>query len=88
MKAIWAFLTVIFGVATLGAAGDAIQSLKSSGAAGAHAGYSLGSGIIDGFLRVLFIGLLAFLTSACYRRAAHVSQDYTPRSDTRRPWQR
>ncbi|MER5903058.1 hypothetical protein ABT150_23615 [Streptomyces mirabilis] len=89
MKAVWTLFTLPFGVATLGAIGNAIQSLKNSGASGSRNSYSMSTGILDGFLQVLFIALLALATRACYRRAARDRQPSMPDANAdRKPWER
>ncbi|GED88762.1 hypothetical protein ACFC08_18760 [Streptomyces sp. NPDC056112] len=85
MKAVWTLLTFLFGLFTLGAVGSTIQAVQNS-PSGAHNSYSIGSGIIDGLLRVLFIAALALATRACYQRASRTSQS-APGPD-KRPWQR
>ncbi|MFE4995512.1 hypothetical protein ACFRH4_29985 [Streptomyces mirabilis] len=86
MKAIWTLLTLLFGVLTLGAIANAIQSLTGAGASGAHNSYSISTGLIDDALQLLFIALLALATRACYRRASRGNQP-RPGAD-RRPWER
>ena len=86
MKYVWALLALLFGALTVGGILNGIQSLKSVGASGAHNSYSITSGILDGALNLLIIGLFALATRGCYRRATRDSQP-GPGAD-RRPWER
>lgn len=87
MKFVWGFLTLVFGALTVGGVLSGIQSLQNAGSSGAHNTYSVGSGILDGALQLLIIGLLALATRGCYRRASRGSQPRTIGPD-RRPWER